>query len=57
MTTRQIAKRNRKPPTCPSCHKGGYAQSKAEYDGRPEFKCGHCGHSWTNGKDGGEYAK
>lgn len=60
MTTRQIAPRkgqNRKQPPCPSCHKGGYEQRKAEYDGRPEFKCWHCGNSWTCGKDGGEYAR
>ena len=43
-------------PTCPACHKGGYSEATAT-DGRPEFHCGHCGNTWTNGSTGGEYVR
>lgn len=43
-------------PKCPSCHRGGFSQSEAA-DGRPQFECGHCGHTWTCGLTGGMYAR
>ncbi len=45
----------RKAVKCPRCHKGGFSQSEADGDRRPQFACA-CGHIWTCGKDGGEYA-
>lgn len=42
------------PGHCHRCGKGGYAISRA-LDGRPQFACGHCGASWTNGRDGDPY--
>ena len=41
-------------PTCPRCHFGGYRQSDA-WDGRPQFECTLCDHTWTCGRDGGAY--
>lgn len=41
---------------CPRCHVGGYSQTVAPGDGRPLFVCTRCGHTWSCGKDGGEYA-
>lgn len=42
-------------PCCGSCGHPGYSQGEASYDKRPQFKCDSCGHTWTCGKDGGEY--
>lgn len=46
---------NKPKPGCPRCHAVDYKQETAP-DGRPLFRC-HCGHSWTCGRDGGEYVK
>lgn len=42
------------PGRCQRCHRGGYTAGKA-LDGRPEFKCGHCGSTWTSGESGFPY--
>ncbi len=35
--------------------RGGLVQGRAQ-DGRPQFTCTKCRGSFTNGRDGGEYA-
>lgn len=43
---------------CPQRCGGGLTQSALAYgDHRPVFRCGKCGHQFTNGKTGGPYAE
>jgi transposase-like protein len=41
---------------CPRCKHPEFTKGKA-FDGRPDFQCTACGHSWTCGHSGGEYLK
>ena len=42
-------------PACSRCwHRGFWRQTAT--DGRPEFVCDSCGHTWTSGADGSPYA-
>lgn len=54
---RQRPSLKRSPLRCPSCIIGGLRRDDHPDVNRPMFKCDRCGHSFTNGKDGGEYAK
>ena len=45
---------------CPNCLLGGLRKEYPTFDttdGRPRFHCDRCKHSFTYGKDGGEYGK
>lgn len=45
---------------CPNCLIGGLKKEDPTFDttdGRPQFHCDRCNHSFTYGKDGGEYGK
>lgn len=41
---------------CPSCRHPEFEVGVAG-DGRPDFLCTNCGHSWTYGDRGGGYLK
>jgi len=40
---------------CDVCFHPGFKIYYKEYMNRPGFRCDHCGHSWTSGKDGKPY--
>lgn len=46
---------NRSNP-CPKCKHPEFFVGKAG-DGRPDFLCTSCGHSWTCGHSGGEFLR